>query len=106
MLEIFSKFPATPLLTPRVSVTHYQSPLNHWLSGPEAYAEMCALRPDIKVIFTTGYTPKAKQLVSVIEKGAFILRKPYSLISLSQMIRGALEHHALSSSKALAVRQS
>lgn len=69
MLEIFSKFPATPLLTPRVSVTHYQSPLNHWLSGPEAYAEMCALRPDIKVIFTTGYTPKAKQLVSVIEKG-------------------------------------
>jgi two-component system, cell cycle sensor histidine kinase and response regulator CckA len=73
------------------------------LSGPEAYREMGAIRPDIKVIFTTGYTPKAKELVSMIEKGAFILQKPYSLISLSQMIRGVLEHHATASSEALAV---
>ena len=74
------------------------------LSGPEAYLEMCALRPDIKVIFTTGYTPKAKQLVSMIEKGAFILRKPYSLISLSQIIRGIVEQYATTRSEALTVR--
>ena len=64
------------------------------LSGPEAYLEMCLLCagcPDPKVIFTTGYTPKAKDLAAMVEKGAAILRKPYSLISLSQMIRGALE---------------
>jgi signal transduction histidine kinase len=61
------------------------------LSGPEAYLEMCAVRPDVRVIFTTGYTPKAKDLAPMLEKGAAILSKPYSLLSLSQMIRGALE---------------
>jgi two-component system cell cycle sensor histidine kinase/response regulator CckA len=62
------------------------------LSGPEAYLEMSALRPGIRVIFTTGYTPEARSLVSMVEKGAAILQKPYSLASLSQMVRGALEH--------------
>lgn len=60
------------------------------LSGPEAYLEMSALRPGIRVIFTTGYTPKAKALISMVEKGAAVLHKPYSLASLSQMVRGAL----------------
>ena len=61
------------------------------LSGPEAYLEMSALRPGIPVIFTTGYTPKARALVSMVERGAAILRKPYSLVSLSQSVRGALQ---------------
>jgi two-component system, cell cycle sensor histidine kinase and response regulator CckA len=62
------------------------------LSGPEAYLEMCALRPGVRVIFTTGYTAEARALVAMVEKGATILKKPFSLSSLSQMIRGALEH--------------
>ena len=61
------------------------------LSGPEAYLEMSALRPAIPVIFTTGYTPEARALVSMVERGAAVLRKPYSLLSLSQMVRGALQ---------------
>jgi two-component system cell cycle sensor histidine kinase/response regulator CckA len=65
------------------------------LSGPEAYLEMCALRPAIPVIFTTGYTPKARALVSMVEKGASVLRKPYSLVSLSQLVRGALQPRLL-----------
>ncbi len=62
------------------------------LNGPEAYLEMSALRPGIRVIFTTGYTSEAASLISLVEKGAAILQKPYSLTSLSQMVRGALEH--------------
>ena len=62
------------------------------LSGPEAYLEMSAMRPGIRVIFTTGYAPKAKSLVAMVEKGASILQKPYSLTSLSQRVRAALEH--------------
>ena len=62
------------------------------LNGPEAYLEMSALRPGIRVIFTTGYTSEAASLISLVEKGAAILQKPYSLTSLSQMIRGAIEH--------------
>lgn len=65
------------------------------LSGPEAYLEMSALRPGIRVIFTTGYTPEAKALVSMVAKGASVLRKPYSLTSLSQMVRGALQPRIL-----------
>ena len=62
------------------------------LSGPEAYLEMSALRPGVRVIFTTGYTPEAMSLIAMVEKGAAVLQKPYSLTSLSQMVRGALEH--------------
>jgi two-component system, cell cycle sensor histidine kinase and response regulator CckA len=62
------------------------------LSGPEAYLQMSALRPGMPVIFTTGYTSEARLLVSMAEKGAAILQKPYSLTALSQMIRAALEH--------------
>jgi two-component system cell cycle sensor histidine kinase/response regulator CckA len=62
------------------------------LSGPQAYLEMSAMRPGIRVIFTTGYTPKIKSLVSMVEEGASILQKPYSLASLSQRVRAALEH--------------
>jgi CheY-like chemotaxis protein len=61
------------------------------LNGPEAYLEMSALRSGIRVIFTTGYTPEAKSLISMLEKGAAILQKPYSLTSLSQVVRCALE---------------
>jgi two-component system cell cycle sensor histidine kinase/response regulator CckA len=74
------------------------------LSGPEAYLEMCALRPDIKVVFTTGYTPKARELVSMVEKGASIVRKPYSLMSLSQIIRGTLEQVRTATPEVMASR--
>jgi FixJ family two-component response regulator len=58
------------------------------LSGPEAYLEISALKPGVSVIFTTGYTPQARALNSMLEKGAVILQKPYSVTSLSQMVRG------------------
>jgi two-component system cell cycle sensor histidine kinase/response regulator CckA len=61
------------------------------LSGPQAYLKMSAMRPGVPVLFTTGYTPEAMALVSMVEKGAAVLRKPYSLLSLSQMVRGALQ---------------
>jgi len=61
------------------------------LSGPDAYCKMSALRHDIEVIFTTGYTSEAAALISLVEKGASILQKPYSLTALSQMIRRALD---------------
>ena len=65
------------------------------LSGPEAYLEMRAVRPGVPVIFTSGYTPQADALIGMVEKGAVLLRKPYSLTSLSQLVRGALERKLL-----------
>jgi two-component system cell cycle sensor histidine kinase/response regulator CckA len=62
------------------------------LNGPDAYSRMVELRPDIKVIFTTGYTSEAASLMSLLEKGAVVLQKPYGLTALSQMIRSTLGH--------------
>jgi two-component system cell cycle sensor histidine kinase/response regulator CckA len=61
------------------------------LNGPAVYSEMSVLRPEVRVIFTSGYAPQAKELAAAMERGARVLRKPYSLISLSQMIRSTLE---------------
>ena len=54
------------------------------LSGPQAYLEMCVLKAGTRVIFTTGYTPKPAELASMMEKGAPLLRKPYSLSALAK----------------------
>jgi len=61
------------------------------LSGPDAYLAMSAVRPGIRVIFVTAYTPEAAAVLALIKKGATILQKPYSLASLSQAVRGALQ---------------
>ncbi|HEY2546686.1 MAG TPA: response regulator [Candidatus Acidoferrum sp.] len=61
------------------------------LSGPDAFSKMAEVRPGIRVIFTTGYTPEAASLISLVEKGAAILQKPYGLTSLSNLIRSTLD---------------
>jgi len=61
------------------------------LSGPDAYLEMSAIRPNLAVVFATGYTAEAASLTSLVKKGATVLQKPYSAKSLSQAIRGVLE---------------
>lgn len=61
------------------------------LSGPEAYSKMAELRPGIKVVFTTGYTSEAAALMSLLEKGAAILQKPFGMTMLSQTVRNTLD---------------
>ncbi|HXM93132.1 MAG TPA: response regulator [Candidatus Acidoferrum sp.] len=60
------------------------------LSGPDAYSNMSAIRPNLAVVFATGYTAEAASLTSLVKKGATVLQKPYSAKSLSQAIRGVL----------------
>ena len=62
------------------------------LSGPDAFLQMASLQPNLRVVFTTGYTSEAASLTSMIERGASFLQKPYSQRSISQMIRGVLDH--------------
>jgi DNA-binding response OmpR family regulator len=52
---------------------------------------MTAFRPDLRVVFSTGYTAEAASLNFLIEQGASILQKPYSLKSLGQMVRAILD---------------
>jgi nitrogen-specific signal transduction histidine kinase/ActR/RegA family two-component response regulator len=64
------------------------------LGGPGAYSKMIEVRPGLPVIFTTGYTSEAAPLMSLLEKGAAILQKPYGMTSLSNVIRNTLAREA------------
>ncbi len=65
------------------------------LSGPEAYARICAMKPDVAVILTTGYTAEAPQLNDVAGKGVAILQKPYCPDDLARKVRETLDHARL-----------
>jgi two-component system, cell cycle sensor histidine kinase and response regulator CckA len=64
------------------------------MSGPDAYAEMCTIRPGLGVVFATGYTAEAASLTSLVAKGASVLQKPYTATSLSKAIRHVLESNS------------
>jgi DNA-binding NtrC family response regulator len=66
------------------------------LSGPNAYLQMASIRPDLKAVFTTGYTSEAASLTSLIDKGAALLQKPYSQRSIGLKIRDVFEAASLS----------
>jgi signal transduction histidine kinase len=62
------------------------------MDGPHAYERISATNPDLPVIFTSGYTPEAVPFMADVGRGALVLQKPYTLKSLSEMIRAALDH--------------
>jgi signal transduction histidine kinase len=62
------------------------------VGGADAYAKMSAIRPGLGVVFATGYTAEAASLTPLVEKGAFVLQKPYTAKSLSKAIRSVLEN--------------
>ena len=61
------------------------------LSGPEIYARISAEKPDLPVVFATGYSPDIALLQKVQEKGLPVLQKPYSPRDLARKIRESLD---------------
>jgi signal transduction histidine kinase len=61
------------------------------LSGPDTYSQMNSIRPDLPVIFTTGYTSEVESLSSMIDKGAGFLQKPYGQRNIGIKIRELLD---------------
>jgi two-component system, cell cycle sensor histidine kinase and response regulator CckA len=61
------------------------------VSGPAALSQMTAVRPDLRVVFSTGYTAEAASLNNLMEQGASMLQKPYGLKSLGQLVRASLD---------------
>ncbi len=64
------------------------------LSGPEIYARIREIRPDLPVIFATGYSPEIAQLQKVQQEGLPVLQKPYSPRDLARKVREALDQRA------------
>ena len=61
------------------------------LPGPAAYVQMCAIKPGVPVIFTSGYSADPAMLSASIESGAGFLQKPYPARALSRAVRNALD---------------
>jgi two-component system cell cycle sensor histidine kinase/response regulator CckA len=61
------------------------------LSGPDTLSQMASIRPDLKVVFTTGYTSEAASLTTLIDRGAGFLQKPYGQRSIGLKIRDVLD---------------
>ncbi|HEX4004255.1 MAG TPA: response regulator [Candidatus Acidoferrales bacterium] len=61
------------------------------LSGPEVYARISEGKPDLPIVFATGYSPDLALLQKVQQKGLPVLQKPYSPRDLAHKVREALD---------------
>lgn len=60
-------------------------------SGKEAYDEIRKIKPDIKILFVTGYSPDIVQVRASIENPAAIIYKPFSSMDLLNKVRSILD---------------
>jgi two-component system cell cycle sensor histidine kinase/response regulator CckA len=63
-------------------------------SGPEAYEVIKGMRPDVPVVFATGYSNETAALTEMVERGIAVLPKPYSPGMLCRRVREALDRAA------------
>lgn len=64
------------------------------LSGSKAYAAMRGLRPDVPVLFITGYSEEIARLTAELGTGVNILRKPFGIAELAHRVRRVLDESA------------
>jgi CheY-like chemotaxis protein len=60
------------------------------LSGPELAERLASIRPDTKVLYTSGYTDKVKTHRHLTALSAAFLQKPYTPETLTRKIREVL----------------
>lgn len=61
------------------------------MTGRELARRALARLPELKVLYTTGYTPNAVVHNGVLEPGTQLLQKPFSIEQLAAKIRSALD---------------
>jgi signal transduction histidine kinase/CheY-like chemotaxis protein len=61
------------------------------VNGRKLADEALRRRPDLKVIFTTGYTPNAVVHGGVLDPGVNFLSKPFSIEQLASKVRAVLD---------------
>jgi len=61
------------------------------LSGPEVFARIRQMRPDLPAIFVTGYSPDTVPIQNVKKDGWPVLQKPYTSRVLGRAVRETLD---------------
>ena len=62
------------------------------LGGHEAYEKMLAIRPNLPVLFASGYSENAVHTNFVLHKGLKLIQKPFTRESLLRAIRSVLDN--------------
>ena len=60
------------------------------IGGPETAERIRALRPEIKILYMSGYTDQAIMHQGVLQEGAILLQKPFTLAALASKLREML----------------
>ncbi len=61
------------------------------LGGRQLAEAVRSVRPDVRVLFVSGYTDDEVLLHGVVHAEVAVLQKPYSLVALAQMVRRVLD---------------
>lgn len=61
------------------------------MNGRDLYTRAAEIRPDLKVLYMSGYTGDVIAHRGVLEQGIHFIRKPFSVFSLGSKVREALE---------------
>jgi len=61
------------------------------INGKELADQLKPLRPDIKVLFTSGYTDIAIVYHGILEKGMNYIEKPFTVDTLARKVREVLD---------------
>jgi YesN/AraC family two-component response regulator len=61
------------------------------LGGQELAHEVRRLRPDVRVLFASGYTDDVLVQQEVLQPGAELIQKPFTRDSLLQKVRSVLD---------------
>ncbi len=61
------------------------------MAGPELAALLCRARPEVRVLFMSGYADDSRLHQRVLDSGALLLQKPFTFESLSRRVREVLD---------------
>jgi PAS domain S-box-containing protein len=63
----------------------------HGMSGAELASNLRALKPDLKVLYTSGFSPDSVSMDSLTGERSKLLPKPYSPAKLIETVRGMID---------------
>lgn len=81
-LKVAAQHPAVALLFTDVAMPN--------LGGVELARQLCAARPELKVLYASGYAHGKVDILEDLDADAAFLAKPYSLEALLKAVRGLL----------------